>query len=146
MPKVANSVIFVSFVLRTRQRELNSALLPAGLLYTRDLALVSELTEADPADSIFLQNGMRTAADVAAGIGSRRELWLAGLLDLHRCFCHGIFLLIYFENGMLNSFSSSRASSSVWAVVTKMMSMPLTLSTLSYSISGKISCSLMPSA
>ena len=32
----------------------------------------------------------------------------------------------------------------VIAVVTKITSIPLTLSTLSYSISGKISCSLIP--
>ena len=32
------------------------------------------------------------------------------------------------------------------AVVTKITSIPLTLSTLSYSISGKISCSLIPRA
>ena len=52
----------------------------------------------------------------------------------------------YFAKGIPNCVSSSRASSSVFAVVTKIMSMPLTLSILSYSISGKISCSLMPSA
>ena len=52
----------------------------------------------------------------------------------------------YFANGILNNVSNSRASSSVLAVVTKMMSIPLTLSTLSYSTSGKISCSLIPRA
>lgn len=52
----------------------------------------------------------------------------------------------YFANGMLNNVKSSRASSSVLAVVTKMISIPLTLSTLSYSISGKISCSRIPRA
>ena len=48
------------------------------------------------------------------------------------------------KNRMLNNLKSSRASSSVLAVVTKIMSIPLTLSTLSYSISGKIICSLIP--
>ena len=52
----------------------------------------------------------------------------------------------YFANGILNNVNNSRASSSVFAVVTKITSIPLTLSTLSYSISGKISCSLIPSA
>ena len=52
----------------------------------------------------------------------------------------------YFANGILNSLNNSRASSSVLAVVTKITSIPLTLSILSYSISGKISCSLIPSA
>ena len=52
----------------------------------------------------------------------------------------------YFANGILNCLNNSRASSSVLAVVTKITSIPLTLSILSYSISGKISCSLIPSA
>ena len=52
----------------------------------------------------------------------------------------------YFANGMLNNVNNSRASSSDFAVVTKMISIPLTLSTLSYSTSGKISCSLIPRA
>ena len=52
----------------------------------------------------------------------------------------------YFLNGIPNKVNNSRASSSVFAVVTKMMSIPLTLSTLSYSISGKINCSLIPNA
>ena len=52
----------------------------------------------------------------------------------------------YLANGILNNVKSSRASSSVLAVVTKMISIPLTLSTLSYSISGKINCSLIPRA
>ena len=52
----------------------------------------------------------------------------------------------YFANGILNCLNNSRASSSVLAVVTKITSIPLTLSILSYSISGKISCSLIPRA
>ena len=50
----------------------------------------------------------------------------------------------YFANGIPNNLSNSLASSSVFAVVTKTISIPLILSTLSYSISGKISCSLIP--
>ena len=56
------------------------------------------------------------------------------------------FSPFYFANGILNCVNNSRASSSVLAVVTKITSIPLTLSILSYSISGKISCSLIPSA
>ena len=52
----------------------------------------------------------------------------------------------YFANGILNNVNNSRASSSVLAVVTKIISIPLTLSTLSYSTSGKINCSLIPNA
>ena len=54
--------------------------------------------------------------------------------------------LSYFANGILNNVNNSRASSSVFAVVTNITSIPRTLSTLSYSTSGKISCSLIPSA
>jgi len=52
----------------------------------------------------------------------------------------------YFLKGIPNCVNNSRASSSVFAVVTKITSIPLTLSILSYSISGKINCSLIPSA
>ena len=68
------------------------------------------------------------------------------VFNFHRCFCHEIFPPYYFVNGILNNFNNSRASSSVLAVVTKITSIPLTLSTLSYSISGKINCSLIPRA
>ncbi len=54
--------------------------------------------------------------------------------------------LNYFEKGMPNCVSSSLASSSVFAVVTTITSIPLTLSILSYSISGKMICSLIPRA
>ena len=50
------------------------------------------------------------------------------------------------RQGMPMPRSSSLHSSSVWAVVTKIISMPRTFSTLSYSISGKSSCSRMPRA
>ena len=48
--------------------------------------------------------------------------------------------------GMPMSFKSSRASSSVFAVVTTTMFIPRSLSILSYSISGKMSCSFKPIA
>ena len=47
-------------------------------------------------------------------------------------------------NGIPRSFNNSFPSSSVFAVVTKIISIPLNLSTLSYSISGNINCSLIP--
>ena len=43
--------------------------LPAGFLHARDLALVSQLAEADSADTILFKNRVRTAANSAAGIG-----------------------------------------------------------------------------
>ena len=56
------------------------------------------------------------------------------------------FLPPYFSKGVPSSVSSSFASSSVLAVVQITTSMPRILSILSYSISGKINCSLSPSA
>ena len=50
----------------------------------------------------------------------------------------------YFVNGMPNSFSRARPSSSVRALVTIEMFMPRVLSTLLKSISGKINWSLIP--
>lgn len=50
----------------------------------------------------------------------------------------------YLANGAPNMLSRSLASSSVRAVVTNAISMPRIFSTLSYSISGKINCSLRP--
>src|SRR4051812_1335648 len=47
-------------------------------------------------------------------------------------------------NGNRNAARSARASSSVFAVVVMLMFMPRIASTLSYSISGKMICSLMP--
>ena len=65
------------------------------------------------------------------------------------CFTTIDFLAIfvppyYFANGIPNNLNNSLASSSVFAVVTNTISIPLILSTLSYSISGKINCSLIP--
>jgi len=48
------------------------------------------------------------------------------------------------RNGTPRPRSSSRACSSVVAVVTKEMFIPLTFFTLSYSISGKMICSVKP--
>ena len=52
----------------------------------------------------------------------------------------------YFAKGMPINLKSSRASSSVFAVVTIQISKPRTFSIWSYEISGKMSCSLTPSA
>ena len=48
------------------------------------------------------------------------------------------------RNGKLNAINNARASASVFAVVVMVMSIPRIASILSYSISGKIICSLMP--
>ena len=43
--------------------------LPGSLLNAGDLALVSQLAEADTADTVLFKNRVRTAANSAAGIG-----------------------------------------------------------------------------
>jgi hypothetical protein len=48
--------------------------LPAGLLHARDFAFVSKLTKADTAEAEFAEDTMRTAASLAAGVGSSGEL------------------------------------------------------------------------
>ena len=124
--------------------------LPTCFLNTRDLSFVCQFTEADTADSIFSQIRMRTSADCGRPQILQRLYSLVENFGLRCCL---IFIDVfamnfppYFANGILNCVNNSRASSSVLAVVTKITSIPLTLSILSYSISGKISCSLIPSA
>ena len=120
--------------------------LPACLLYARDLALVSEVTEADTADTELTEISVRASADLAAVVLSGGELLSLLLLVNHSFLCHRLLPPDYFAKGAPKSLSSSRASSSVFAVVTKQMSIPRIFSTLSYSISGKISCSFRPRA
>ena len=118
--------------------------LPAGFLYTGDLALVSKLAEADTANAEFAEITVRSAANLAAVVFSGGEFLISLLLNFHRSLCHDSYLLNYLAKGAPIRVSSSFASSSVVAVVTKAISIPLNFSTLSYSISGKISCSLRP--
>ena len=120
--------------------------LPGSLLYARNLTLVSEITEANAADTELTEIRMRASADLAAIVSSGGELLIFLLFQNHSFLCHRLLPPDYFANGAPNRVSSSRASSSVFAVVTKQMSIPRIFSTLSYSISGKISCSFRPSA
>ena len=57
--------------------------LPACFLYARDLALVSELTEADTADAVLAEISVGTAADLATVVLSGGELLLSLLLENH---------------------------------------------------------------
>ena len=59
--------------------------------------------------------------------------------------CHNV-PPIYFLKGIPSPFNKSNDSSLVLAVVTNTISIPRTLSILSYSISGKINCSFRPRA
>ncbi len=62
--------------------------LPASLADTGDLALVSQLTEADTAHAVVTQVCMGSAADFAAVIAAAGELGLSLLLQDHRLLCH----------------------------------------------------------
>ena len=55
--------------------------LPASLADTGDLALVSQLTEANTADTVVAQVGVGTAADLAAVVAAAGELGLSLLLQ-----------------------------------------------------------------
>ena len=112
---------------------------------TRDLALISQLAEADTANAVVAQVCVRTAANLAAVIMPGRELRSLLLLEYH-CLLRHVNPPPYFANGAPSRLSNSRASSSAFAVVQITTSMPRTLSIWSYEISGKISCSFRPSA
>ena len=60
----------------------------AGLAHAGDLALISQLTEADTADAVVAQVSVRTAADLAAVVLTGRELRRSLLLENHRFLCH----------------------------------------------------------
>ena len=62
--------------------------LPAGLADAGDLALVSQLAEADTADAVVAQVSVGTAADLAAVVLTGRELGRSLLLENHRFLSH----------------------------------------------------------
>ena len=65
-----------------------SIFLERSLTHAGDLALVSQLAEADTADAVVPEIGMGTAAQLAAVVLAGGELGRTGLLDLHRSLCH----------------------------------------------------------
>ena len=60
----------------------------ARLAHAGDLALVSQLTEADTADAVVAQVSVGAAADLAAVVLTSRELCRSLLLENHRFLCH----------------------------------------------------------
>ena len=57
--------------------------LPGCLSYSGNLALVSELTEADTADTVLTEVSVRSATDLASVVSASRELRLSLLLEYH---------------------------------------------------------------
>ena len=131
--------------LRPRSGEDDGSRLPRGLAHPGDLPAVGHLTEADTAHAVVTQVGVGAAADLAAVVLPGGVLGRGLLLKNHRLLCH-FLILPYRSKGAPTSSKRALASSSVFAVVHTTMSIPRILSILSYSISGKISCSLMPKA
>ena len=68
---------------RTFLRMNGSGSLPAGLTDAGNLALVSQLTEADTADAVVAKVSMGTAADLAAVVLTSRVLCRSLLLQNH---------------------------------------------------------------
>ena len=67
--------------------------LEACLAYAGDLALVSQLTEADTADAVVAQVSVGTTANLAAVVCAGGELSRSLLLKNHRFLCHFSVLL-----------------------------------------------------
>src|SRR3990172_8098295 len=118
--------------------------LPAGLLHSRQVAFQGQLAEADTAEREGPQVGTRAAAAVAAVAVPHLELRLLVERLLVECLS-GHFISSYRRaNGIPSSSSSRFPSSSVRAEVVMFTWRPRMRSILSYSISGKMSCSRMP--
>src|SRR3990170_6815752 len=117
--------------------------LPTGFLHARQLALQGELPEADTTERKIPHVRSRPAAlstasyDPVAVFGRSLRL-------LDESFLRHIFSYELRLKGMPSSSISRLPSSSLRAVVPMFTCIPRTRSTLSYSISGKMSCSRMP--
>src|SRR5262249_29428088 len=100
----------------------------------------------------LLGRGVAVAGDRLQALAARIEALghrgAAGVLFYRGLLCHRLCDSAggQFWKGISKPRNSAFASASVLAVVTMTMSMPRTASTLSYSISGKTSCSRSPSA
>ena len=108
--------------------------LPGRFLYARNLALVSQLTEANSANTELTKVSMGSAANLTSVVFAAGILLLSLLLYNHRLFRHDSSSSLfgsYFINGAPIRVRSSLASSSVCAVVTKIISIPRILSILS---------------
>ena len=65
-----------------------SIFLERSLTHAGDLALVSQLTEADTADTVVPEIGVWTSSQLAAVVLAGGEHGRTGLLDLNRSLCH----------------------------------------------------------
>src|SRR4051794_17710017 len=82
-PRTGPSAVFGDRAGRAARRarvEIRWVVLPGGLGDAGELAAVSHLPQADPAQAELAVDGLRTAATLAAGVAADRELRLAGRL------------------------------------------------------------------
>src|SRR5450432_3136481 len=107
--------------------------LPTALRDAWQFAAVCHLAKADAADSELAIDRMRATAPGAPGVAAHRELGLRCRLDL-QCILRHQFSL----KGKPSRRRNARPSSSVFAVVTTVMSMPRKRSILSWSISRNL--------
>src|ERR1700722_104705 len=96
---------------------------PARLRHARDLSGVHHRAEADPAQPELAEHGLWPAASLAPGIPPDLELRDFLLLLDQGLLCHNDYR-VSCRNGKPNARRSARPCSSVWAVVTIVMSMP----------------------
>src|SRR3982750_2940900 len=68
----------------------HGGLLPGTLSHARELPGVSHLPQADPAEAELAEDRVRTAAPLAAGVATDRELRLAGRLVDQSLLGHGV--------------------------------------------------------
>ena len=71
--------------------------LPGSLAYARDLALVSQLAEADTADAVVPEIGVGTTAQLAAVVLPGGELGLSLLLQDHGFLSHNFSSFLEFQ-------------------------------------------------
>src|SRR5690606_35905377 len=116
---------------------------PAGLRDAGQLAAVSHLPEAHAAQPELPVDGTRTAAARASSVRAHLELRLPRRLGDQRLLRHALLAQLSLK-GKPRSLSSARPSSSFFAVVTIVMSMPRWRSTLSGSTSWNMTCSVSP--
>src|SRR3954451_12170221 len=116
---------------------------PAGLLDAGQFPGVRELPEADPAEHELAEHRVGATAALAPGVGPHLELRLA-LVLLDQCLLGHGYCCPSRLNGKPKASSRALPSALVRAVVTIVMSIPRVESTWSYSISGKMSCSVTP--
>src|SRR5579871_5075837 len=131
---------------------------PASLLDARNQAIAGHVAETNTADAELAIDGPRPAAQPAAqpdanplarrhlhlGIGLPAGLQLRHLLAKTDTFCFSRHASYPSRNGMPKDRNNSRASSSLFVLVTNVTSIPCTNVILSGSTSGNTDCSLRP--